>query len=1371
MKFGKFFKQYRESLGLSLREYCRKYKLDPGNISKIEQGLVSPPQKKEKLEYLAKTIKLQPKTIEWNTFFNLASTESGRIPSQILDNHEVQGKLPIFFRKLQGQKENQGTWTTALDLETWADSLDSRSTLPQLVRKLIHATINSELIMNIEFPAKEGIQRKGWDGYLETTSENSFIPSGISCWEIGTGKDPNSKAEIDFKKRTESCSELNKKQIHFIFVTPRKWEKKREWCQNKKKLGIWKDVKVYDSANLEEWLELAPAVDSWFAGLIGKRPDGVSSIDEHWENLKSLTSPSFKPDVFLVSRENEVKILEDWLRGTPSSIAFEGRSPNEVIDFISAYMAYQDISRRDEINARILIVDDRNAWNSLTNSINRLILIPNASFLIEAEMIAEAVRCGHHVLLCSHHFPVVSTVKYKLPRVYRYDLEKALVSSGFSEEEASRLARESGGSLTVLKRLKSRFISKQHPEWSLKKEASKLVPLILIGGWNDDNEMDKGVVEKLADHSYKKISEDINSFLISEDPPLIRAHTYWYLISREDSWILLAKYLTRDQLDDFEEIANEVLGEVNPKYELPPDEQWCASIYKKTPKFSYEIKNGIAETLALLGAMSEVEIISDSVGPKNRADRIVRRLFSNCKTWEHWASLSDYLPLLAEASPEEFLSAIEKDISLEEPKIKKFFNQEDKSFFSSSPHTGLLWALETLAWNSSYLARVGLILAYLASIDPGGQLANRPINSLKEIFLPWLPQTLASVDQRIIILKMLLKRHPDIGWTVLKNMLPRLYGTSFPINRPSWRNWTMNWIGKVSNAEYWQQVETCAELLVENLGNDVKYWEELIEVIEHLPKTILMHFIDFMESYSVDQLNTESKRRISDAIRNKVQFHRYHSDLKEAFSPEIYGSLDELQKKFETKDLVARYLWIFVAYPRYIGGSVEDPLHEQERLLDQKRTKAIKEIFGAGKLDKVLELANLAESPKTVGFYSGKLKLPENDDEVLPTMLLSENDKFSEFASGFVSGRFNEEKWDWIKHLKLKNWNAKQAGTLALVLPFNKKTWDLVNELGEEVCKYYWRRIVAFCHNCTKDEVEYAVSMLIKYNRPLQAADVIGMELHNKIDLDKSLLIDTLELGLNPEVKDDGQAEDLKSHIGFNITDIFKKLQSAPDVDKKRLASLEWGYLELLDGHIASPKTLHEFLKEDPIFFAEILSFIYKSREEDKGEKESITDIEKKRAHNAYRLVRSLNTIPGTNIIDGTVDKQKFYKWVTDTREICKESGRLEVCDITIGELLAYAPSESDGIWPCIAVRELIESLKSEEIVRGLKIGVFNKRGIYSKSLTEGGEQEKNIAEKYNSYAKACENEWPKTGGILRSIARNYIKLSAHEDEEVIKRV
>ncbi len=57
------------------------------------------------------------------------------------------------------------TWNKAKDLRIWSDTLEARQKLPALVRKLIHATVEKPKL--VQFPADEGIQRRGWDGVLE----------------------------------------------------------------------------------------------------------------------------------------------------------------------------------------------------------------------------------------------------------------------------------------------------------------------------------------------------------------------------------------------------------------------------------------------------------------------------------------------------------------------------------------------------------------------------------------------------------------------------------------------------------------------------------------------------------------------------------------------------------------------------------------------------------------------------------------------------------------------------------------------------------------------------------------------------------------------------------------------------------------------------------------------------------------------------------------------------------------------------------------------------------------------------------------------------------------------------------------------------
>ncbi|MCK4909165.1 MAG: helix-turn-helix domain-containing protein [Planctomycetes bacterium] len=102
--FGVFFKERRIALGYTLRRFCEEKGLDPGNLSRMERGIISPPQKKERLEEYARQLKLKEGSDDWYQFFDLASVAGGRIPPQVLNDANLIEKLPVFFRTLRGQK-------------------------------------------------------------------------------------------------------------------------------------------------------------------------------------------------------------------------------------------------------------------------------------------------------------------------------------------------------------------------------------------------------------------------------------------------------------------------------------------------------------------------------------------------------------------------------------------------------------------------------------------------------------------------------------------------------------------------------------------------------------------------------------------------------------------------------------------------------------------------------------------------------------------------------------------------------------------------------------------------------------------------------------------------------------------------------------------------------------------------------------------------------------------------------------------------------------------------------------------------------------------------------------------------------------------
>ena len=74
--FGEFFKEKRIALKKTLRQFCAENKLDPGNISRLERGLMPPPQGSDKLEEYARYLQIKKGSDDWYQFFDLARIEA-----------------------------------------------------------------------------------------------------------------------------------------------------------------------------------------------------------------------------------------------------------------------------------------------------------------------------------------------------------------------------------------------------------------------------------------------------------------------------------------------------------------------------------------------------------------------------------------------------------------------------------------------------------------------------------------------------------------------------------------------------------------------------------------------------------------------------------------------------------------------------------------------------------------------------------------------------------------------------------------------------------------------------------------------------------------------------------------------------------------------------------------------------------------------------------------------------------------------------------------------------------------------------------------------------------------------------------------------
>ncbi len=1366
MKFGELFRKLRKASGTpSLREFCRQNGFDAPNISRLERSLVRPPQSEAILKTYAKALKMQEGSSEWDRFIELAALENDMLPSQIKNSQILSSNFPEVLKRYREERKYPGSWVTAIQLEGWAETSDAAFSVPRLIRRLILASVDQNAVTLMDFPADEGVWKPSLDGTLNIVDGkgNAFIPDGVSAWEMSAQKkDISGKADSDFDKRTKNPpSGIDPRQTVFVFFTPHKWAKKNEWREEKKKLNIWKDVRVYDSTIVEEWFEVARAADIWFSKLIGRRPENITDICDHWENLATLSNPRFKPAVFMASRDSAAIFLKEWFAGPPKTAAIEGHSPNEVIDFVAAYTASLSADQRVAIELKTVIVEDQAAWKFLSSASGKFFLIPKPSLEIEPEAINGAVRQGHHVLMVLPR--LLDDHSHKLSRVHDYDLEKALADSDFLPADAKRLAKEAGGSLTILKRRLPGYGKVNIPAWTKSHDAKFLLPILLVGRWDDSLIADQKAITALG-KPYQEVLEAVNHFRTVNDPVVMKSNSIWSLISRDDSWELLSSKLTAKDLDAFEKLAVMVLGESDPRYDLPPKERLFASIKNKTPKFSSHLKKGIAETLVLL-AVKNTHVVQTPVRPSFRVDKVVSKLLKGAD-WKRWASLNSNLSLLAEAAPDIFIAAVQHDLQSKKPEIPPLFVDEEESLMTGwCNHSGVLWALETLAWSPTYVTSAVLILARLDELDPPkSKWGNRPNATLREIFLPWMPQTAANADQRIEVLKKLLDKFQAVGLKLLLKLLPESYSTSGYTRQPSWREWALGVPARATGRDFVKVSEWCGEKLAEGLGKDGELWAAVIDRMENLPKKSFDALIEKLKTIQIEKLSKKTIEQVFDAVREKITRHRAFSDASWAMSAEMLTLLESIKTRFIPADLMIKHKWLFDSFPE-IEEARED-YNRREEIIFKKRRDALVEILDEGDISKVLEFARIVSAPHSIGWTLGRANLLKWEDELIPGLLGAKDATLALLASGYISGRFyinNEPQWNWIKQFPLKKWTYEQVSAVLVLLPFEPTTWNLVESLGEKATASYWSaRNSDIYRGKNLKELEYAVSMLLKYRRPFRAIDLLDMALHNKLVATSAVIMSALESAL--ELSSEEAKEQIGSSERYRLQELFKFLQDQADVDRQRLASLEWAYLSVLDGRPegVSPKTLHELIRSDPKFFSDLIARVFRSTNEPK---KPVKAKEKAAGINAYKLLESLKWVPGT-VEGGEVDSKKLKSWIDEAKTLCSKSGHIEVCDSRIGEMLAYSPSDkTDGAWPCVPIREVLED-GSEELRRGFQRGVYNKRGMHWRSMAEGGQQERLLEKQYSDWAEKIGFRWPSVGLVLRNIATGYQLEAQQRDEE-----
>jgi hypothetical protein len=234
----------------------------------------------------------------------------------------------------------------------------------------------------------------------------------------------------------------------------------------------------------------------------------------------------------------------------------------------------------------------------------------------------------------------------------------------------------------------------------------------------------------------------------------------------------------------------------------------------------------------------------------------------------------------------------------------------------------------------------------------------------------------------------------------------------------------------------------------------------------------------------------------------------------------------------------------------------------------------------------------------------------------------------------------------------------------------------------------------------------------------------------------------------------------------YSVEEILLWLDKANDVAEDRIAAVEWQLLPLLRHSRRPPVVLHRTLSKSPTFFLQVVSAVYRPDPESGTKEDSPTDLEHTRAvaSQAYELLQSWKLVPGEK--NRTIDVAFLEQWVKEARILCKNADRLSVGDQHIGSVLAHAPADAAGVWPDVPIRDLIEITRSKDLETGIIMGRHNSRPVTSRGMTDGGAQERDLAQIYREWSRATELQWPRTSALLERIAKSYEHEGRKHDED-----
>lgn len=837
----------------------------------------------------------------------------------------------------------------------WLDAMSKQhqrkfqELLPELVKKLIINSCTS--VSSIRMPHGDDIWAPGFDGVVDCSEGNCYVPAGRSVWEFGTNENTLQKINDDYQKRTQNPLGSKIEETNFCLVTPKVWAYPQTITTWEAEHTDWKQVKIYDASVLCDWIEQTPVVCAW---LLEQFSDNhtieFSTLAHAWNLFAQKTLPAMSDSLFLADREQEMACFFDTVEN--KIVRVKATTRVDATGFVLAAMM-----QKPELRERSIVINAPSAYRDVNHCVKSKILILNYSCDHDIN-----IENGNHVILCYGKEASSIQEDVSLAELPKFHYIRAFKDMGVPDAE--ELYTFTHGNLRALIRRIPGTSTESKPDWAKREDKDLLAPLLFMRNINRSSDVERAIVEQLAGGAYGNVDKAYAEMIRKEDSPIKVVDDYYILVNYEETWDVLQYNVYSTQYDRLNDTILSIFNEVD-----------------RDSKFAAIFNTRVGRSNLLQNLLENYVYFSYNNDNPQKLDKTIRNFMAFLDKPNASNIIINHLSMLAQAAPKMVVDVLDAETDNPNGMIMSLFSHPQQF---DSRYMNILFALDKLTFYSESAERTCRILFRLYQVDQDKfRYSNSPYSSLLNALCFTNTYFPFPISKKVELLLYFWQEDSYHGAKLIIGILnkkvmflPSQYGRIGQYHET-----------KLYYAEYYHAIEQIAEASLRYFIS-VSDIESIIAVFENYVNYRPQFLMDLAHLLEGNSFDAASLAKLNYALR-KTRYDILHHRLTRM---EVYiPAFETWIRKTDTNEIPSR--WLFFDYRKCPDDRLlvrNDDYYKRQQEMFSIRQDAFEKIFRKFGVEGVKMLLSQMDDNAAWGNFLANT-LPDTCHTELANILLQMN--------------------------------------------------------------------------------------------------------------------------------------------------------------------------------------------------------------------------------------------------------------------------------------------------------------------------------------------------------------------------------------------